>query len=132
MQPRKQVLVVDDDVVILRLIRESLTALLNLQVETTPNPGYAFELMLKKHYDLLIFDFAMPEINGDLLYSLISKVYSTSTAASRPRPPLLVVSGYAYKKRVQDLLRQPGSRGLLAKPFTIEHLLDKVECALGC
>lgn len=123
----KTILVVDDDVVILRLVRESLTALLQCEVDTTPNPEYAFELMLKKNYDLVIFDFSMPGIDGAILYSLISKVYEINPPPGRERmPPLILMSGHAAQKRAQELLREPGVRGLLAKPFSIEKLVARV------
>ena len=122
----KKILVVDDDVSILRLVRESLSALLNCEVDTTPSPEYAFELILKKQYDLLLFDFSMPSIDGAVLYSLLSKVYEIMAPKERKLPPLILMSGYGAHKKAQDLLRQPGVRGLLAKPFTIERLVDKV------
>jgi CheY-like chemotaxis protein len=132
MYPGKCILVVDDDVVILRLVRESLTALLQCEVDTTPNPEYAFELMLKKSYDLLIFDFSMPGIDGAILYSLISKVHEVIPPPGREKmPPLILMSGHAEQKRAQDLLREPGVRGLLAKPFSIEKLVDRVSALLG-
>ena len=53
----KKILVVDDDVGILRIVREALTSFLRCEVDTSPNPEYAFELALKKTYDLLIFGF---------------------------------------------------------------------------
>jgi CheY-like chemotaxis protein len=129
----KTVLVVDDDVIILRLVRESLSALLGCEVETTPNAEYAFELMLRKHYDLLIFDFSMPVIDGAVLYSLISKVYEINppTGLEQNTPPLILMSGNASQKRAQELLREPGGRGLLAKPFSIEKMVEKVSALLG-
>jgi CheY-like chemotaxis protein len=129
MQQKKRILVVDDEVVILRLVRDSLSALLECEVETTPNPEYAFELVLKKSYDLFIFDFSMPSIDGALLYSIISKVYSNDP--TRKMPPLLLMSGNASQKRAQQLLREPGVRGLLAKPFSIERLVEKVAELVG-
>jgi CheY-like chemotaxis protein len=128
----KTILVVDDDVVILRLVRESLTALLQCEVDTTPNPEYAFELMLKKNYDLVIFDFSMPGIDGAVLYTLITKVYEINPPAGREKmPPLILMSGHAAQKRAQELLREPGVRGLLAKPFSIEKLVARVSGLLN-
>jgi len=123
--------VVDDDVVILRLVRESLIALMNCEVETTPNPEYAFELILKKPFDLLIFDFSMPGIDGAVLYGLITKLYGIAPPHGRKLPPLILMSGNAAQKKAQELLREPGVRGLLAKPFSIERLCDKVSELLG-
>jgi len=124
----KSVLVVDDDVAILRLVRESLTGLLQCEVETTPNPEYAFELSVRKKYDLFIFDLSMPGIDGAILYSLITKVHALNPPPGHGNlpPPLILMTGHGSQKRAQDLLREPGVRGLLAKPFSIEKLVDKV------
>lgn len=122
---------VDDDVVILRLVREALTSLVQCEVETTPNPEYAFELILKQPFDLLIFDFSMPGIDGGVLYGLVSKLYTIRPPhASSKVPPLILMSGHAAQKKAQELLREPGVRGLLAKPFSIERLVEKVTSLL--
>ena len=128
----KRVLVVDDDVVILRLVRESLTALIGCEVETTPSPEYAFELVLQKQFDVLIFDFQMPGIDGAVLYGLISKLYLLRPPQKGAKlPPLILMSGHAAQKKAQQLLREPGVRGLLAKPFSIERLVEKVSELIG-
>ncbi len=127
---QKSILVVDDDVLILRLVRESLTVMMDCEVETTPSPEYAFERILKRHYDLLIVDFSLPRIDGAMLYLLVSKLFAIHPPEGRPLPPLLLISGHATEPRAQALLREPGVRGLVAKPFTIELLLDRVSEAL--
>ncbi|MGI8431113.1 MAG: response regulator [Chthoniobacterales bacterium] len=124
----KRVLVVDDDTAILRIIRDALQSFLQWEVDTSPNPEYGFELSLKKEYDLMIFDFSMPLIDGTLLFHLISMVYENSHPA-RTVPPLLLVSGQGADERAQDLLKEARVRGFLAKPFTINRLLEKVK---GC
>src|SRR5947207_528050 len=109
---------VDDDVALLRIVREALTSCLRCEVDTSPNPEYGFELALKKTYDLLIFDFSMPMIDGAMLFSLIGKVYE-NTKPPRLVPPLILVSGKGDEARAQELLQEPGVRGLIAKPFAI-------------
>jgi len=52
-------LIVDDDNMLGRLIREALTARFDCEVDATSNPEYAFELALKKRYRVFIFDFSM-------------------------------------------------------------------------
>lgn len=124
----KRILMVDDDVALLRIVREALTACLRCQVDTSPKPEYGFELALKKNYDLFIFDFQMPMIDGAMLFFLIGKVYNNA-APPRIVPPLLLVSGKADEERAQDLLKEPGVRGLVAKPFSMNRLLQKAkEC----
>lgn len=123
-----KVLVVDDDTGVLRIIREALQNFLGCEVDTSPRPEYGFELALKKTYDLMVFDFSMPLIDGTLLFQLISMVYENS-APARIVPPLLLVSGQGTDERARELLREARVRGFLAKPFTINRLLQKVkEC----
>src|SRR4029077_17085312 len=86
----KQILLVDDDVALMRVIREALTSFLRCEVDSSPAPEYGFELALKKPYDLLFFDFSMPMIDGAMLFSLISKVYN-NMSPPRQVPPLLLV-----------------------------------------
>lgn len=129
--PPKKILIVDDDVALMRVTREALTSFLRCEVDTSPKPEYGFELALKRTYDLLIFDFSMPMIDGAMLFFLIGKVYQ---AAQPPRvlPPLLLVSGRGDEQRAQELLREAGVRGLISKPYAINRLLERVkECVPG-
>ncbi len=127
----KKILIVDDDVGLMRVTREALTTFLRCEVDTSPSPEYGFELALKKTYDLLLFDFQMPMIDGAMLFFLIGKVYNHSVPP-RIVPPLLLVTGKGEETRAQELLREPGVRGLVPKPFAINRLIEKVkECLPG-
>ncbi len=125
----KRVLIVDDDTAVLRIMREALQSFLHWEIDTSPKPEYGFELALKKTYDLMIFDFSMPMIDGTLLFLLISKVYENSNPP-RTVPPLLLVSGQGSDERAQELLKEARVRGFLAKPFTINRLIEKVKACL--
>jgi DNA-binding response OmpR family regulator len=125
----KRILIVDDDVALLRIVREALTSCLRCEVDTSPNPEYGFELALKKTYDLLIFDFSMPMIDGATLFSLIGKVYD-NVVPPRVMPPLLLISGKADESRAQELLKEPGVHGLIAKPFSMNRLMDKARACV--
>lgn len=122
----KKILIVDDDVGLMRVTREALTSFLHCEVDTSPRPEYGFELALKKTYDLLIFDFSMPMIDGAMLFFLIGKVYEN---AQPPRvlPPLLLISGRGEEERAQELLKEAGVRGFIPKPYAISRLLEKVK-----
>jgi CheY-like chemotaxis protein len=124
----KRILVVDDDVGLIRVTREALTSFLRCEVDTSPKPEYGFELALKKTYDLFIFDFSMPMIDGAMLFFIIGKAYENAQPPRRV-PPLLLVTGRGEEKRAQELLKEPGVHGLITKPFAINRLLQKVkEC----
>jgi DNA-binding response OmpR family regulator len=124
----KKILIVDDDVALMRVMREALTSFLRCEVDTSPKPEYGFELALKKSYALLMFDFSMPMIDGAMLFFLIGKVYNHSVPP-RIVPPLLLVTARGDEKRAQELLQEAGVRGLIPKPFAINRLIEKVkEC----
>ena len=125
----RRVLVIDDDTAILRIIREALQNFLHWEVDTSPKPEYGFELALKKRYDLMIFDFSMPLIDGTLLFLLISKAYENSSPPRR-MPPLLLVSGQGSDQRARELLQESPVRGFLPKPFTINQLIEKVKASV--
>ncbi len=125
----KRILMVDDDVSLLRIVREALTTVLVCEVDTSPDPTYGFELALKKSFDLFIYDFSMPMIDGAMLFFLIGKVYDHAQPP-RPIPPLILISGKGDEKRAQELLKEPGVRGLVPKPFSINRLADKVKQCL--
>jgi CheY-like chemotaxis protein len=122
----KRILIVDDDVGLMRVMREALTSFLRCEVDTSPKPEYGFELALKKTYDLMLFDFQMPMIDGAMLFFLIGKVYNNSVPP-RIVPPLLLVTGKGDEKRAQELLQEAGVRGLVPKPFAINRLIEKVQ-----
>jgi DNA-binding response OmpR family regulator len=107
-------------------MRDALQSILHWEVDTSPKPAYGFELALKKTYDLMIFDFSMPLIDGALLFELISKVYE-NTAPPRKVPPLLLVSGQGTDERARELRQEARVCGFLPKPFTISRLLEKVK-----
>jgi DNA-binding response OmpR family regulator len=114
---------------VLRIMREALQNFLHWEVDTSPKPEYGFELALKKEYDLMIFDFSMPMIDGTLLFLLLSKAYDNMSPPRR-MPPLLLVSGQGSDQRARQLLEEAPVRGFLPKPFTINQLLEKVKACL--
>src|ERR1700693_6479195 len=126
----KRFLMVDDDVAILRVVREALTANWKCEVDPSPKPEYAFELALKKKYDLFMFDFQMPMSDGAVLFFLIGKVYQ-NVQPIREVPPLILVSGQADERRAQELLKEPGVAGLIAKTFAINRLLETIKESLA-
>ena len=68
------ILVVDDDVDVLRFLRETVSAFANCRVDTSPSAEYAFELSLRKAYDLFLFDFSMPAMDGAVIDLAVTDV----------------------------------------------------------
>ena len=116
------VLVVEDDVSILKLARQMLSSL-NYSVLTANTPGEALQLV-RDHADelaLLITDVVMPEMNGREL--------AERAQAIRPRLSCLYMSGYtADVIALRGVLEQGFT--LLKKPFSKSDLAAKVKTAL--
>lgn len=125
----KRFLMVDDDAGLMRITREALTSLLRCEIDTSPSPEYGFELALRRSYDLLIFDFSMPMIDGAMLFYLIGKVYDHERPA-RSVPPLILVTGKGDDRRAQELLQDPRVAGLIPKPFALNRLLEKIRACV--
>src|SRR5436189_3541653 len=121
----KRILVVDDDTALSRLIREALSSRFRCEVDATPSPEYGFELALKKRYRVFVFDFSMPTIDGAMLFALIGKVYNHVNPPLIV-PPLILISGRGEEERAQELMRDVGVRGFVAKPFAMNRLMEKV------
>ena len=128
---QKNILVVDDDVDILRVAREALVTIGDCVIDTTSNAEYAFELVLKKNYDLLIFDLTMPDLSGATLYSLIRTLFRVALPDDRKLPPLVLMSGASANRRAQELLREPGVRAYIPKPFTLSRFVETVSKILA-
>ncbi len=121
----KRILVVDDDTSLIRLIGEALRSRFRCEVDATPNPEYGFELALKKRYRVFVFDFSMPMIDGAMLFTLIGKVYNHVNPPIVV-PPLILISGRGDEARAQELMKEPGVRGFLPKPFAMNRLMEKI------
>ena len=67
----------------------------------------------------------MPMIDGALLFALIGNVYNHVTPPLLV-PPLILMSGRGDEPRAQELLKEPGVRAFIAKPFPMNRLIEKV------
>ncbi|WP_018878920.1 EAL domain-containing protein [Thioalkalivibrio sp. ALE9] len=115
-----RILIADDDPGLL----ESLRGLLSLEgypVRTAPGGGAAIEALREKHYDLLLLDLAMPELDGlDVLRFMQAAGLETLT---------VVVSGNSTVEDVAGALRE-GAHDYLKKPYEPAELLATVRNAL--
>ena len=116
----RKILVVDDDRVITRVCRRILTEA-GRDVETTESGREGLRRALSKHFDLVVTDLKMPDLNGMELVRSLSQ--------QRPETRVIIITGYgtiptavaATKLRVSDFIE---------KPFTPEEILGAVNEAL--
>lgn len=115
-----RILVVDDDTAILELVHQALSP--SYQVETTEDWVEAVNLLSQQHFDLLLLDLGMPVFDAP---EFIKRVH---TLPSHSQIPILIISAYPkLQERIADL----PVAGILAKPFSIQALLDTVGRLVG-
>lgn len=114
----KKVLVVDDDPVVIRLVKEILKNL-GYEVETAKDGIDAMVMVKKEKPDLIVLDIMMPELNGyDVLRTL------KFTDEYKDIPVLLLTA------REQELDRRIGEMmgiDYLQKPVNREAFIERIQ-----
>lgn len=116
---KKIVLVVDDEVSTLELMREALS-LPGYLIETAENGAEAWKILQARNGEgvaLVITDLVMPKVDG---MELARKVRATY-----PGIRVLFISGYA-DDIVFEQKEVEGATGFLSKPFTVDSLRERV------
>jgi CheY-like chemotaxis protein len=116
--PPSTILVVDDDLLILTSTASMLEDLGHTVIEAGSAAGALEILQARPTVDLLITDFAMPEMNGLELAAVVRDL--------RPDLPMLLATGYADLPAgaAPDLPRLP-------KPYTQDQLAEQIAGLLG-
>ena len=125
-----RVLIAHSDAALLRLTRESLEAFLKCDVRTTSSALTAFDRILQEPYRLLLLDLHLPELPGELLYDLISRVYPRVHPGTLTAPPVVWLGTPADLPRQDSLTREARTKALLLTPLNIQRLLDTAAALL--
>ena len=115
-----QVLVVDDDASMQRMLRQRLERE-GYAVQTAPNGEEGLNLIRKEVFNLIITDLRMPKLRGDELVRAVSQF--------NPNIPIIVMTAYGEVNEAVELM-QDGIYHYVTKPFDVEDLVLKVKRAL--
>ena len=110
------ILVVDDDPLILRLFRDSLSELA-CNVTATLSSLEALELVSNRHFDMIFLDLWMPELDGDELFRRIRQMKS--------HIPVAIITGHPYSDQMKRAMEY-GPFTVINKPFNLEDILNTV------
>jgi DNA-binding response OmpR family regulator len=113
----RRVLVVDDDLSILELVRTRLT-LAGYMVLAARNGAEALTRLNERRYDAMVLDLNMPEVDG---FQVLERVRRLGFAP----PPTLVLTARHDASDVHHAIRL-GARDYLTKPFQDRQLLMRV------
>ncbi len=120
---KKRILVVDDDPQIVELMVDLLSRDDRYEVKTAMT-GYDAGMMTEQFKpDLIILDYMLPDINGNIVCQTIR----ANGELSETR--IIIVSGVVNQDEIHDLLKA-GADEFVKKPFNIEQLQSRITSLL--
>ena len=121
-----EILVVDDSKTIRGVIKKTLlmTDLNISNIHEATNGAEALELLRKTWVDLVLTDINMPVMTG------IELVSTMAEDAVLKDVPVIVISTDGSATRIEELEKK-GIRAYVRKPFTPEHIAEKISNVLG-
>ncbi|QDT95413.1 response regulator [Gimesia aquarii] len=119
----KRILVVDSDASVRRAAHE-LLGRLGCEVETAHDGEEAFLMVRSFHYDVVIADIRLPDMNGYECFSQIRDIHE--------HLPVILMTGFGYDPTHSIVkARQLGLKCVLYKPFRLDQLVSGVEKAVS-
>jgi len=119
----KRILVVDSDATVRRAAHE-LLGRLGCEVETAHDGQEAFLMVRSFHYDVVIADIRLPDMNGYECFAQIREIHE--------HLPVILMTGFGYDPTHSIVkARQLGLKCVLYKPFRLDQLISGVEKAVS-
>lgn len=120
MRIQTNILLVEDDVNLSTILADYLRSK-DYVVEQANNGSEAWDLIMIKHYDLVISDIMMPKMNGYELLKLIRQKFD--------KIPVIVLSA---KTDRDDIIRayEFGCDDYVTKPFSMDILICKIDALI--
>jgi DNA-binding NtrC family response regulator len=123
LQQRSHLLLVDDDQALLNALSGTLEARFgHFSLDTSDSGAKALELAKRKHYDTIILDVNMPNVDGFEVLAVVKKL--------QPQTPVLLISGHADATMMEKAIEK-GATELIAKPFDRENFVLSVRRSLA-
>lgn len=116
---KQKILVVDDDPEIVELFVDVLERDGRFEIKTA-STGYDAGIQTQEFLpDLLILDYMLPDINGNVVCQTIRK------NPNFEHMKIIIVSGVVNQDEINDLMKA-GADDFVKKPFNIEKLIDRI------
>ena len=116
------ILVVDDDIMILDVVKEAFENL-GYKVTTTGNPLEAKTIFHNEHFDIILTDLNMEPITGIEFSKFLFDNYQKV-------PPIVLMTGFGSIETVVEAMKL-GVKDYLLKPFKIKTLVKTIEKVLS-
>jgi len=116
-----RILVIDDEVDMLSLIKLILIEKTDYEVVTTNNPLEVSELLAQKKFDVIVTDLKMPIMDGLDVVDAIRK--------KDELVPIIIITAYGSIESAEEAVKK-GAFDYITKPFRQEQLLISIKRAL--
>jgi DNA-binding NtrC family response regulator len=117
----QRILVIDDELDMLMLLRMIIEDNTGYEVETTNNPSEALKLLTEKDYNLVISDLKMPGMDGIELFDELREI--------RPDVPVIIMTAYGSLETSEDAMKK-GVADFITKPFRKDSILFTINRVL--
>jgi two-component system, OmpR family, response regulator len=121
---KSKILVVDDDPEIVELFVDVLERDGRFEVKTASTGYDAGMLTQEFNPDLVILDYMLPDINGNVVCKTIRQ------KPEFEHTKIIIVSGVVNQDEINELLKAGGDE-FVKKPFNIEKLIERIGELLG-
>lgn len=117
----ERILIVDDELDMLLLLKMILTEKTSHEVVTTPNPLEVEQLYKEKAFQLVITDLSMPGMDGIELIGVVKNL--------DPLVPVIIITAYGSIESAIESTKK-GAFDFITKPFRKEQIILTIEKAL--
>jgi DNA-binding NtrC family response regulator len=114
----QRILVIDDEVDMLTLLRIIIEENTVYEVETTNNPSEGLKMLTERHFDLVITDLKMPGMDGIDLFDESKEI--------RPDIPVIIITAYGSLETAEEAI-QKGIADFITKPFRKDTILFTID-----
>lgn len=119
MDNKYEIVVVDDEVEILRLIEKFLKKSGKYKINTYSNPKIALDYIINNNCDVVLLDIMMPQMDG---IETLEKIID-----SKPKQKVCMMTAYSTLDRVLKSHKE-GATNYIMKPFQSLNVLEtKIE-----
>ncbi|MBN2123124.1 MAG: response regulator [Deltaproteobacteria bacterium] len=117
----ERILVIDDEVDMLMLLRMIIEDNTPYEVETTNSPTEGIKLLREKDFGLVITDLKMPGMDGLELFDEFQDL--------KPDVPVIIITAYGSSEAADEALKK-GICDFITKPFRKDSILFTIRRAL--
>lgn len=121
----KKILVVDDEVVLTKMVKMNLERTGNYEVHTENEGSKALQAAREFKPDLIFMDVMMPDMAGD---EVIAEIREDDNLSSIP---YVFMTAIVSKAETEEMGNTIGGNEFLAKPVKTEELIETIERILG-